>query len=475
MQATGWFREKVSDAIQRQQPILFTIQRPEQVGDDTNLQDAMSIDTELPPMRQRRPTATSTTSAQSVTEPGKNLTINPELQEKGIGLFEGARKSLQLLPIEKLGRFRLVFHELCGRNSRNIGCIALQQQLIPRTAIIIPDEARRGLTSIEEYHTHLTLLENGGDFESPISCINHKENCDFEIQELLERMVQKINCRREDAELLLSSSSQLDPSMKSGPISIQDLQKVSFSQDRLRSDKTCPQMHLEVLSLPELDSRTKTWYSPVLYCKHSVNIIVVDPTELTDYSSPNSLQGQLSILLNEISCYSRDLVNDRNYHQPMGRVLLVLTTTASNGFAAADPTSLKKLIHSLFPNHKNMFIKSNNFPFIVYDGKSDDADEVRQALFSELRVLSEKDIKGSNKYPRAAIMAAQELHKLSHEEIIDRKKIETFLEILESQIKSEDDDSRKTLIEGTLSYLHNTGQAYIPGTCVFMVGHSRYW
>lgn len=411
-------------------------------------------------MRQRRLTATSTTSAQSESERGKNLTINPELQEKGRGLFEGVRKSLQALPIEKLGRFRLVFHEISS--TYGAVCAELQRQLIPRTSIIVPAEARRGLTSVEEYHTHLTLYETGGgQFQPPEGCVDGRENCDHEMHELVERMYQKIASRRGDADLLMS----LNPQVRSGPISIQDLQRLSINQES-QSNKPSPQMHLEVLSLPKLDSQTKTWHSPVLYCKHSINIIVLDTEALAKGSDINSLQFQLSLLLSEISCYSRDFINDRNSesHQIMGKVLLVLTDSR-NSFATKDLNLLKSLIHELLPNHRTMLIKSNNYPFIFYRDSAD-VEDIRQVLYRELRQLSEKDIQGSNKYPRAAIMAAQELHKLSHSEIIDRNEIEKHLEVLESGITSEDDEARNSLIEGTLSYLHNTGQAYIPGKFV---------
>lgn len=426
------------------------------LADNDSVNDAYSVNTERP--RMRRPTISSNNSDM---EPAHNLTLDPEIQERGRKKFDDVRKSLLGLPIEKLGRCRLLFHEIVAPKHRSSNlCRDLQYLVIDERHIITPADALRRVghdRHVRESHTHVTLCEGGSTFSAPGGCVDGRETCDHEKQDLAERTFQNAAFSRGDdvdQHVLIS----MNPQIKSGTLFMSDLQRASTIKGL--------QMHVEVLSLYNIDSEaTKTWFSPLLYCKHSLNIVLIDKCTFSDTTLYNDLELQLSRLLSEISRYSRDFVADRERdHKLMGKVLLVIADSHTEFNNELEENiakqNLKKQINAKIPNQE-MLITSNGYPFVLYSGRPSEASNVQRVLFDQLKNMAEKGL-GGHKYPRAAIEVAQVLHERPGEEMIEKQDVELILNQLESPSQS-DDPNREPLITGTLSYLHNTGQAYVPG------------
>lgn len=398
--------------------------------------------------RSLNPTNDSGTSvASDQGEPGK-LTLNPESIRTGIRFLDRCRRSVQLKPIEKLGRCRVLFHHLSEQHLLNTE--RLQDQIFGNNflagSIVYGD-------FVKEYHVHTILAEGSSTFCRPTAddCISSSSStCSFELHEMVGRVSEKTSIDRNHRDQLLA----LPDTAASGSISVGTIKRYV--------DTDTSKMHLEVLSLTGSNISTQTiaerkaWYSPIIYCKYSVNIIVVD---VGIFLTERSLyEDTLCKVLCEIKTYSKDWTASadigEHHANTNAKVLLVITNDEPS-----QEQHLTRVIMDKLRTYRSMLILSDgDVPFVSFPR----VQLIRRVLQRELRLISGKAVSSLHMYTHAGVILSQQLSSADMD-ILDLQGLRSRLRntlVTDGTALEVDLEVAQT---STLHYLQNTGLAYIPG------------
>ena len=382
----------------------------------------------------------------------RSLTTDPDIHRKGRKVLDQCRLSVQLKSIDKLGRCRLIFHHIS-----NYSCQLtedLQNKIFGFPAFSQSNTKYYGRI-ISEYHVHASLSERSNKFSQPEpgDCIYSANpatsTCSFEMHETVERVFQRTAVDPESRNSLLT----LPDDVSSGPVSVASIKRYSSITP---ADIDANKMHIEVLSLTgECAARCKAWCSPIIYCKHSINVIVTDVEALINSSN---LDSDLSRVLSEIKAYSRDVnAATESEHSLDGKVLLVLTSMANY-----SPQQVKEFILFRLGTYRSMLIATkDDRPFVLLSQVA----ELSTALFRELRRISESSMASlqNYRYPHAGVMLAQKFIQREMD-VVDLQTLKGQLrESIALESGGSDPEKVASAEGGTLHYLHNTGIMYIPG------------
>lgn len=377
----------------------------------------------------------------------------PCLRE-GKRVLDQCRSSVQLKPIEKLGRCRVLFHHISELHKDKTE--ALQGQIFGLSSKDLPEREVHG-DFLKEYHMHALLSDNGSCFSLPTkeNCISDMNNtCSFEMHETVERVYEKTAASSNRESLL-----KLPNDVVSGPVSMASIRRISVTSDESNAGK----MHVEVLSLtgPSCITRScKTWCSPIIYCKYSINVLVVDPKALLMKGSPQ--QAQLSSVLCEIDNYSQSFSSAAEHSLTVTRKALLVVDV--DNFPASLRQEISNAVLCQLQAYSSLLIKADDgYPFVF----SSDIEKIRNVLLKELGFISKNaGISSQNHiYTHAAVMLSQELSK----EPMDVVDLHTLIQRLRELVSNSDSEPAKLKMveEGTLHYLQNTGLAYIPGESAY--------
>lgn len=440
-----WFRNKLRHL--GDQPVTFTVRSPLYSMADSDstslLESTVSMAPSIAPYsyHERQASLKSVSSIGAYDRSGTAL--NEQSHLRGKEVFNKNRASVQLKGLEKLGRCRVVFQCINQQD-------AITTQDIQRRVFNIEDakySTNHG-DVFQEYHIHVRLSEQGSSRCSLIrdgcSLRSPESICDFEMHETMTRVIEKTAVDPNQRVDVLS----LPNDVSSGPVSVEAFKRFS-AEENLHTNN----VHLEVLSINGPKSAAiKNWCSPIFYCKHSVNVLVVDCE--TFFSNPN-LELELARVLCEIDTYCCDHTavgpHPPSYDTRVdGKVLLVLTNRSTLEYV--NMQLLQEAVMSVIKPHQSRVLQTLDGWSFVLDS---DIDAIRSMLVREIDSVSMNG--ADNKaYPHIAVEVSQQL-KSNAIQFIERSDLKQRLEQLLI-----DKSNADMALDGTLHYLQNMGLAYVP-------------
>ncbi|KAF6018936.1 hypothetical protein EB796_022757 [Bugula neritina] len=438
---TIWFKNLLTQ--RKDQPITFTIKKPTAKLTNNKFERTFSINTVRPSIAQ----SYNPSDMFSLVEPDplsthRQSTSSPEFLRKGTEMLHKTRTSIQVKIMERLCRYRIIFHGIGKQATNHADQLRLQifENNITRSSC-----PYGGI--VNECHVHACFSETESMF-LPADCNNSAPidgvTCSYEMHETVERIFEKAAIQGESREFLLNMPDHVSD----GPLSFGSLRRFS---NLTEFDRVSHRMHLEILSLTGPNTELlNPWLSPLIFCKHSMNVVVIDAQA---FSCSRELELKLSNLLDEIHTYTRS-VNQTNSISLDGKVLLVL----SNVGQEPDGALISKINKIIRPHQDRLVLTSpNQYPFALCS----EIAAIRSRLLGELKNLSENALKTApvSVYPYIAVMLSQKNNKEGFR-FIETNDIEEQLRALNDGPEV-DQANFEIMFSGTLQYLHNAGLAYV--------------
>lgn len=373
----------------------------------------------------------------SVAEP---LTIDPAAISAGKRIFDEIRLDVQLKPIEKLARSRVLFHHISAATYEITE--RLQNEVFGWPCL---SQAQIYGDFVKEYHVHALLSNNVCFRQTSVYCVaSGSYACSFETHELVERVAQKAAVSLPSRDHILV----LPDDVSSGSLSIADVKRYSATPE----DHNANKMHVEVLSLtgPSAVAQSavqqSVWLSPILYCKYSVNVIVIDMHLF--FNDRSLYEDRLCKILCEIRSYCSE-PSERNA-PPDSKVLLVVVNAEN-----CERQLVKDAILNKLQLYRPMLILTDDgFPFVSHTQSL----TINRILLRVLTAISRSAVSSvqTYRYPHAGVMLSQQLSSGAMS-VVDLHDLWGKLRDTTGLPNAE------TAQEGILHYLQNTGLAYIPG------------
>lgn len=238
-------------------------------------------------------------------------------------------------------------------------------------------------------------------------------------------------------------------------------QGLSLNQGYNRSHAAANNYDLSLEVLCPHGGNIVHWYSPVLYCKHSMNIFLLDGRQIQS----DNLR-KLSQMLRDILAHSAEQPKDSRFNS---KVLLLIFNAPS----AHQERINREIKFHLAPYLDMLSTCFNGLPFIRM-GDSDlyaptsSFDIALQSLLERLRVHVRDDAIAMRYVNLDSIVAS---HLKERTDFVDRGEIRRLVEeYLDSSCREPSSwrpsipvNEKYNSAHSSLAYIHNIGLAYVPG------------
>lgn len=208
-------------------------------------------------------------------------------------------------------------------------------------------------------------------------------------------------------------------------------------------------VHLDVLTILESAPQLPLWYSPVLYCYHSINVVFVDWR-----SDLLLVQRRLQEILTHSTAYS---VRPEDKYR--AKVLLIIDHAERMTL-----DNIKKRIDTFLRPYLSLFIDNptSRKPFFLCHSDMRDACNV---LMASVREKTKIDAR-AQRYPHMAVVLWQTLRR--RDGVVDLGSLRTEMRNLMPLNHDMSAVMVEDLMRTMLLYLHNSGLVYNPGKLAIM-------